>query len=318
MGPRLRVAAPEALRPAPAWLTARATTTTGEAVDAHRRLGALHLPAVGISDTGVIDLGGDGLAVVAVASTVTFTLRTPAEQDGLVAGFGRYLHSMTAPVQLLVRTERLDLSGQIAELRQRSGGLAHPALQAAALEHADYLAQLGEHADLLGRQVLLVLREPVRTAAPTDSLGGPSPVAVLAWLASGKRRVAAQRGRNDVGARRAAQSRLVRRLAEAVELLAPTGIVLTVLDAGQTTAVLAAACNPDTLLPPGAALAGADEVITAANGDPEDGQRHAGWRQHYSTQADQDGDGGDADDGDWDDEDEYGTDTGVEEWRRLR
>jgi len=56
-----------------------------------------------------------GLAVIATCSTVNFALRTPGEQEALVAGFGRYLHSLTAPVQILVRTERLDLSGQIAE-----------------------------------------------------------------------------------------------------------------------------------------------------------------------------------------------------------
>jgi hypothetical protein len=64
--------------------------------------------------------------------------------------------------------------------------------------------------------------------------------------------------------RRAAEARLVRRLGEAIELLAPAGIVVTSLDAGQATAVLASACNPDTFLPPSAALAGADEVITTA------------------------------------------------------
>jgi hypothetical protein len=46
-----------------------------------------------------------------------------------------------------------------------------------------YLAQLGEQTDLLRRQVLLILREPMNTAAaPTDGLGGP-PMAVLSSLA---------------------------------------------------------------------------------------------------------------------------------------
>ena len=58
----------------------------------------------------------------------------------------------------------------------------------------------------------------------------------------------------------------MRRLSEAIELLAPAGIVITPLDAAQATAVLASACNPDTLLPPSADLAGADEVITTAGG----------------------------------------------------
>jgi len=45
--------------------------------------------------------------------------------------------------------------------------------------------------------------------------------------------------------------------------------VVTPLDAGQATAVLASACNPDTFLPPSAGLAGADEVITTTGGSSD-------------------------------------------------
>ncbi|MCU1680198.1 MAG: hypothetical protein JWQ81_937 [Amycolatopsis sp.] len=278
VAPRHRVSAPEGVRPAPAWLTSQTAAATGRGGHNGKdkttaRVGeeispsALRLPAEAITDTGVVDLGADGLAVVAVASTVNFALRTPSEQEALVASFGRYLHSLTAPVQILVRTERLDLSGQITELLARAGGLPHPALEAAAVEHADYLAQLGEQTDLLRRQVLLVLREPMgATAAPTDGLGGPSPLAVLSALTRGTRRANTDTGRASAGVRRAAESRLVRRLGEAVELLAPAGIVVTPLDAGQATSVLASACNPDTFLPLSAGLAGADEVITTSGG----------------------------------------------------
>lgn len=256
LAPRHRVAAPEGVRAAPGWLTQH-----GDRGGNHRRTGRpsraegvapapLELPATGVSDAGVVDLGPDGLAVIAVCSTVNFSLRTPGEQEALVASFARYLHSLTAPVQILVRAERLDLAPQIAELRDRAGGLPHPALEAAARDHADYLAELTGHADLLRRQVLLVLREPVRT--PGTSAGPWSP-----W----RHRTAA--AAIDDTARQAAEQRLVRRLGEAVELLSPAGIVVTALDASTATGVLAAACNPDTYLPPSAGLAGADEVVTS-------------------------------------------------------
>ncbi|MFC6091609.1 PrgI family protein [Saccharothrix lopnurensis] len=282
LAPRLRVAAPEGVRPVPAWLTPNAEHTEGGDQDDGGRSArsgrvspsALRLPAEAVTETGVVDLGSDGLAVVAVAGTVNFALRTPNEQEALVASFGRYLHSLTAPVQVLVRTERLDLSARITELRERAGGLPHPALEAAAVEHADYLDRLGRQSELLRRQVLLVLREPLGTAAPTDGLGGPGPLAVLATMTGRHRK---QTRQIDAGARRAGESRLVRRLGEAVELLSPAGIVITPLDAGQATAVLATACNPDSLLPPSAGLAGADEVITTTSGLGPDDDYDDGW-----------------------------------------
>ncbi|QFZ18504.1 PrgI family protein [Saccharothrix syringae] len=279
LSPRHRVTAPEGVRPVPVWLADAADQSAagdnGTARSGRVSPSALRLPAEAVTDTGVIDLGADGLAVVAVASTVNFALRTLTEQEALVAVFGRYLHSLTAPVQVLVRTEHLDLSTPIAELRDHAGGLPHPALEAAALEHADYLAQLARQSNLLRRQVLLVLREPLDTTVPTDGLGGPGALAVLTAMADARRRPA----HVDAGARRAAESRLVRHLGEAIELLAPAGILVTPLDAGQATAVLAAACNPDSLLPPSAGLAGAKEVITTAGPDPtEDAFDDERWR----------------------------------------
>jgi hypothetical protein len=269
----------------------------------------------------VLDLGADGLAVIAACSTVNFALRTAAEQEALVASFGRYLHSLTAPVQILIRAERLDLSAQIAELREQAGGLPHPALEAAALEHADYLTHLAGQTDLLRRQVLLILREPFQPAGPADGLGGPSPAAVLAGLL-GRRRARSDRTGVAPAARRAAEARLVRRLGEAIDLLAPAGITVTSLDAARATAVLAAACNPDSLIPPSAGLAGADEVITGVittppEGDPDaphdDPEDSAGWSTYdgdvdtgvnedntdQKWDEDLDDDYGDAD---WDDE----------------
>jgi hypothetical protein len=268
LSPQHRVAAPEGIRPAPDWLTSH-VTSDGTSAKSGRAAAAvsgapaaLRLPAEGVTnagpDTGVIDLGRDGVAAVAVCSTVNFGLRTPAEQESLVASFGRYLHSLTAPVQVLVRAERLDLSGQIAELREHAAALPHPALEQAAREHADYLDQLRRATDLLRRQVLLILREPLHATATTDGLGGASPLAAL----TARRKATKQAGPVDEATRRAAEARLVRRLGEAVELLSPSGITVTPLDAGQATAVLAAACNPDSLIPPSAGLAGSDDVIT--------------------------------------------------------
>ncbi|WP_418153386.1 PrgI family protein [Actinoalloteichus caeruleus] len=254
--PARRIALGEEARPVPDWVvasvTADATTTSPDVAEAPA---ALRLPARGVSEAGVIDLGRDGLAVVAVCSTVNFALRTPTEQEALVSSFGRYLHSLTAPVQILIRTERLDVSAQIRELHERAPVLPHPALETAAREHADYLRQLGEQTDLLRRQVLLILREPLHSPTADDS------ARPLRWRRSPDPHAAGQEA-----ARRAAESRLVRRLAEAAELLGPSGIVVTPLAAGQATAVLASACSPDSLLPPSTETAGADEVITSATG----------------------------------------------------
>ncbi|WP_282795235.1 PrgI family protein [Streptomyces sp. CC224B] len=279
LAPRRLITAPEGVHAPPRWLLERATDESGRSVrhGMDTPVAPLRLPAKAVSETGVIDLGTDGVAAVAVCSTINFTLRTPAEQETLVSAFGRYLHSLTAPVQILVRAERLDLSAHIGELREYAVRLPHPALERAALEHAAYVEQLGRDADLLRHQVLLVLREPALSAARAEGPGGASPRGVLALWRSGRGSSAV-----EPGSRRAAEARLLRRLSEAAGLLGPIGITVTALDAGQATAVLSAACDPDRLVPPSSASAAADEVISGgagAEGDiadppaPRDGRR---------------------------------------------
>ncbi|MBL7487799.1 PrgI family protein [Frankia sp. AgB1.9] len=275
--PRRRIHAPEGVVTPPPWLAARATSTDRRRADG--QAGApIGLPARTVTPTagvGVIDLGADGLAVVAAASTVNFGLATPDEQDGLVAVFARWLHSLTAPVQILVRTVPVDLSAQIADLDEAADQLDPPALARAAREHAAFLAALGDQMQLLTHQVLLVLREPLIAAGPVDGLGGASPLTAV----RGRRTAGRDARRAGDATRRAAHTRLARRLSEAVTLLAPAGIVVTPLDADAATSVLADACNPARLVP-ASALANPDQIITAYRHTPDHDEPAAG---HAST-----------------------------------
>jgi len=125
----------------------------------------LRIPLIGVDDDGLIDLGPDGLAIVGRASAVTFSLRTPTEQEALVAGFGRYLNSLAEPTQVLIRAEPIDLAPAIGELERVAPGLPHPGLEEAAREHARFLTDLAATRDLLRREVLLVLRQPAGDGA---------------------------------------------------------------------------------------------------------------------------------------------------------
>jgi hypothetical protein len=222
--PRRQVLAPEGVPDPPAWL--EGATRPGSRLPA-----PLRLPVEAISPDGVIDLGDAGIAVIAEASTVSFALRAPREQLALVAGFARWLNSLTAPVQILVRAEWVDLAPMAAGLEENAPMLPHPALEAAAREHAAFLDALGSGGDLVGellrRQVLLVVTEP-------------------------------HPGRD----RLQAAERARQRLDGAARALAAADITVTPLDGGQVTAVLATAANPLAPPRPPEGWASPDQVTT--------------------------------------------------------
>lgn len=256
--PSRRVATNEPPVPAPAWMSLVASQTEQPATT------RLDMPATDVDEAGVVDLGTDGLAVLAACSTVPFTLRTATEQQALLAAFGRYLHSLTAPVQILIRALPLDLSGQIQELQDTADSLPHPALREAALDHADHLASLNHNAQLLRRQVLLVAREP-HPDTPSEA-----PIAGLRRLVGQWQPRSQPRESSAEGAMRSAAARLTRRIGEASDLLAPAGITLTPLAPRQARAVLAAATHPDSPMSPSPDLAGPDEIITTHSDGQED------------------------------------------------
>ncbi|GAA3120333.1 hypothetical protein GCM10010466_09060 [Planomonospora alba] len=215
--PKHLVTAPEDVPAPPGWIAAKPGPLPAP----------LRLPARGVAGDGLLDLGPDGVAAIAEVSTVSFALRTPEEQDGLVAVFGRWLNSLSGPVQILVRAERVDLTETVTALHDSARQLPHPALASAAREHAAFLSELATRHELLRRQVLLVVREP--------AVGG--------------------------NGRASAAARAYRRLDEAARLLGGCGITVRLLDAAAVTALLASCFDPTAPPLPADGPAADDAVI---------------------------------------------------------
>ncbi|MFI9640851.1 PrgI family protein [Micromonospora sp. NPDC051925] len=151
--PRRLVPADGPVTPAPAWVQ----TTAGPG-DQLPLPAPLRLPAKGITGDGLINLGPDGTTGLVAASTVAFGLRTPGEQNGLVAGFARWLHSLDGPAQIVVRAQRVDLTYLADRFLAAAPGLPHPALEEAARAHVAFLDDLAGQRELLHRQVTVAVR----------------------------------------------------------------------------------------------------------------------------------------------------------------
>ena len=184
----------------------------------------LAFPVTGVDGDGVIDLGDAGVAVLCRASSLNFGLRTDAEQQALVAVFARWLNSLTAPVQIVVRAERVDVGAAVAALRADARSMPSAALEEAALEHAAFLGDLAARRDVLRRVVLVVFREPSGAGAP------------------------------DL---------LRRRVAEAASALAGAGISVVALGEAEALAALGHAIDPDASPRP-EGLAGPHDIIRGA------------------------------------------------------
>jgi hypothetical protein len=198
--PARRAAAPDGLPPVPGPLATLAPA-----------LAPLGLPVQGLNSAGILDLGNVGSALLVRASSVNFVLRAQAEQDALVAAFGRFLNGTDTALQIVVHAERVDLRAVAADLERAAPTLANPAVETAAREHAAFLRSLSDRKDLLHYEVLLVLRDPAPPAT--------------------------------------AEAILRRRAEEAASLLRGAGVTLHALDGAQALVTLLRAADPEAPAP---------------------------------------------------------------------
>ncbi|GAA4924117.1 hypothetical protein HD597_011238 [Nonomuraea thailandensis] len=220
--PKHMVAATDEVAGPPAWCRLRGKLPA-----------PLLLPVRRIRTDGALELADGGVAVLVETTTVSFHLRTTVEQAALVGAFGRWLNSLPAPTQILLRARPVELGALINMIEQRADGLPHPALAQSAAEHTSFLQQLNVSRELLSRQVLIVLRDQ-----------GPT------------------RGRRSVR-REAAAAVVLRRADEAARTLATLGIHATVVDAGSAHQVLTECLDPGGWHPGPSALP--DDVITSTD-----------------------------------------------------
>jgi PrgI family protein len=157
--PKRLVVAPDGIPGAPGW-----------AGPPGPRVAALDGPVHGVAPWGMVDLAGEGWALVCRATPVNLVLRTPTEQQQLLAGFARLLHALTTPMQVLVRTQRADLAPLASRLRGQAAGLAHPALEQAALAHAGWLEELAAGHEVRRRELLVIFHQPPGAPDPATSL----------------------------------------------------------------------------------------------------------------------------------------------------
>jgi PrgI family protein len=189
-GPHRQVPAADGIDAPPAW--APAADVPGP------RPQVLRLPAESISDDGVITFGDGSATVLVAATTVNIGLRTSGEQAAMVAGYGRWLNSLTGPVQVVVAAQRVDLTSHAQRVADAAASLPDPALADAAVDYAQFLADIAQRRDPLWRTVTIAchatgphaaaeaMRRAELTATALAALGsqtrvldGPTALAVL-------------------------------------------------------------------------------------------------------------------------------------------
>ncbi len=95
--------------------------------------------------------------VIMKCSPINFLLKSTQEQDSIIISFQRFLNSLSFPIQIIVRSTKLDIDSYIANLKDRALNQQNPLLQNQTYEYIEYLKKLIEVAQIMKKDFYVVV-----------------------------------------------------------------------------------------------------------------------------------------------------------------
>jgi len=112
-------------------------------------------------DTVVLKNGG--LRSVLRVSSINFNLKSEEEQNSIVYSYQGFLNTLEFPIQIVVRSKKLDIDNYLDKLRKIGEKQTNPLLQTQTYEYVEYIAKLVEYADIMEKDFLVIIPEdPLR------------------------------------------------------------------------------------------------------------------------------------------------------------
>ncbi len=99
----------------------------------------------------------DSGRVVLECSTINFLLKSMDEQNAIIMSFQRFLNSLDFPVQILVRSKKLDIDWYLKKLNEIAIKQQNPLLQNQTYEYIEYLKKLVEVAQIMKKEFYIIV-----------------------------------------------------------------------------------------------------------------------------------------------------------------
>jgi len=115
-----------------------------------------HLPFSQIREN-IIIMKDSSARMVFRCSTINFLLKSSEEQDSIIISFQRFLNALDFPVQIMVRSTKLDIDGYLNKLKEMAVGQKNSLLQNQTYEYIEYLKKLVEVAQIMKKEFYIVI-----------------------------------------------------------------------------------------------------------------------------------------------------------------
>jgi type IV secretory pathway VirB4 component len=123
----------------------------------------LFLPISEIRDSITV-LKNGGLRAVLQVSSINFNLKSEDEQHALVYSYQSFLNTLDFPIQIVVRSKKLDIDYYVDSFETIAKNQEKPLLKKLTNEYVEYIKKLVEYADIMEKQFYVVIPyDPIRS-----------------------------------------------------------------------------------------------------------------------------------------------------------
>ena len=95
--------------------------------------------------------------VVMHCSSINFLLKSTEEQDSIIMSFQRFLNSIDFPIQIMIRSTKLDINWYLDKLKGMAMKQKNTLLQNQTYEYIEYLRKLVEIAQIMKKDFFVVV-----------------------------------------------------------------------------------------------------------------------------------------------------------------
>lgn len=116
----------------------------------------LHLRIAEIRNNTLVLKNGSTRTILRVTST-NFNLKSQEEQDAIIYSYQNFLNSLEFPIQIIIRSRKLDLDKYIERLKKVALAQTNSLLQKQTYDYIDYIQRLIEYANIMDKEFYVVV-----------------------------------------------------------------------------------------------------------------------------------------------------------------
>jgi len=141
-------------------------TTVKQAQKTTTSSSQIYLKIAEIRDDCLV-LKNGGIRSILKVTSINFNLKSEDEQNAIIYSYQNFLNSLDFPLQIVIRSKKLDIDNYIDELSTIGEKQTNPLLQRQTYEYMDYIQRLVEYADIMEKKFLVVVPyDPFRSVKP--------------------------------------------------------------------------------------------------------------------------------------------------------